>query len=279
MSIVREVTIRESVTCFTNYFSCYHFLIGLPDLSLWPPELSLTVLSNLNATDLCLASCVWQELAKDEVLWHSLCLSTWGYASIYSQPKPENFSYQRLYLQLDEGTITFNADPLMGMEYFFSRGLVDNDPEEIAKFFLYASNLKRSQMKRYLYNNQNVVDYLVKLQTFNTSLPDALRNFFSVLQAPNRQDNYLESLLDKFSQRFCECNPNTGLNPETVYILCYSLIMLSVDLTSPHVKNKMSKREFIRNVRHAVQKIDDDMFGHLYDDIYLRGHIAPNNND
>lgn len=63
-------------------------------------------------------------------------------------------------------------------------------------------------------------------------------------------------------------------------MLCYSLIMLSVDLTSPHVKNKMSKREFIRNVRPAVQtKIDDDMFGNLYDDIYLRGHIAPQSLD
>ena len=58
-----------------------------------------------------------------------------------------------------------------------------------------------------------------------------------------------------------------------MYILCFSLIMLSVDLTSPHVKNKMSKREFIRNVRHAAS-VDDVLSGHLYDDIYLRGHIA-----
>ena len=40
-----------------------------PDLSQLPPELSLLILSNLNATDLYLASCVWQDLASDEVLW------------------------------------------------------------------------------------------------------------------------------------------------------------------------------------------------------------------
>ena len=34
--------------------------------------------------------------------------------------------------------------------------------------------------------------------------------------------------------------------------MCFSLILLSVDLSSPHVKNKMSKREFIRNTRGAV---------------------------
>ena len=42
------------------------------------------------------------------------------------------------------------------------------------------------------------------------------------------------------------------MNVDTVYVICFSLILLSVDLTSPHVKNKMSKREFIRNTRNAV---------------------------
>jgi len=46
-----------------------------PDLSQLPPELGLLVLSNLNATDLCLAACVWQNLGNDEILWHRyLCL-------------------------------------------------------------------------------------------------------------------------------------------------------------------------------------------------------------
>ena len=51
--------------------------------------------------------------------------------------------------------------------------------------------------------------------------------------------------------------------------------MLSVDLTSPAVKNKMSKREFIRNTRRAVDGVNDDFAGHLYDNIYLIGHVAP----
>lgn len=41
-----------------------------PDLSQLPPELGLLVLSHLNATDLCLAACVWQDLGNDELLWH-----------------------------------------------------------------------------------------------------------------------------------------------------------------------------------------------------------------
>lgn len=62
---------------------------------------------------------------------------------------------------------------------------------------------------------------------------------------------------------------------ETVYIVCFSLILLSVDLTSPHIKNKMSKREFIRNTRRAAIGITDEFTGHLYDNVYLVGHVAP----
>ena len=40
-----------------------------PDLTELPPELGLAVLSHLDATDLCLAACVWNDLAHDEILW------------------------------------------------------------------------------------------------------------------------------------------------------------------------------------------------------------------
>ena len=43
-----------------------------PDLSQLPPELGLAVLSYLNPTDLCLAACVWDQLANDELLWQRL---------------------------------------------------------------------------------------------------------------------------------------------------------------------------------------------------------------
>ena len=54
-------------------------------------------------------------------------------------------------------------------------------------------------------------------------------------------------------------------------VLSYSLLLLSVDLHSPHVKNKMSKREFIRNNRRVVVEANRDLLGDLYDDVYLNG--------
>lgn len=65
---------------------------------------------------------------------------------------------------------------------------------------------------------------------------------------------------------------------EVIYILCFSLIMLSKDFECPQIKNKMSKREFIRNTRQATrQVIDAELLGHLYDNVYLEGNIAVGN--
>lgn len=82
--------------------------------------------------------------------------------------------------------------------------------------------------------------------------------------------------MEKFAEKFVLENPKEGLTTDIVFILCFSLIMLSVDLSSPHVKNKMSKREFIRNTRAAAHRhISDDLLGHMYDNVYLVGHVVP----
>ncbi|XP_007894138.1 F-box only protein 8 [Callorhinchus milii] len=252
---------------------------GFPDLELLPPELSLTILSYLNATDLCLASCVWQDLANDDVLWQGLCKSTWGHCSIYYKEHASSFNYRRLYMQLDEGSLTFNANPYEGIGYLLRKGILDNAPKEIGKFIFYTRTLNWKKLRVYLDDRRDVLDELVTLHNFsNQFLPNALREFFRHIHAPEERGEYLETLITKFSNRFCTCNPlvtrNLGLSPDAVYVLCYSLILLSIDLNSPHVKNKMSKREFIRNTRRAAQNINEDFVGHLYDNIYLVGHVA-----
>ena len=91
-----------------------------------------------------------------------------------------------------------------------------------------------------------------------------------------KQSQIFQRLLEKFSVRFCQCNPSLGMNVDSVYVLCFSLILLSVDLSSPHVKNKMSKREFIKNTRGAVtESPDDDLYGSLYGWC----HFSPNKTD
>uniref|UniRef100_A0A8B9G8T9 F-box protein 8 n=1 Tax=Amazona collaria TaxID=241587 RepID=A0A8B9G8T9_9PSIT len=191
---------------------------GFINLEMLPPELSFTILSYLNATDLCLASCVWQDLANDELLWQGLCKSTWGHCSIYNKNPPLGFSFRKLYMQLDEGSLTFNANPDEGVNYFMSKGILDDSPKEIAKFIFCTRTLNWKKLRIYLDERRDVLDDLVTLHNFrNQFLPNALREFFRHIHAPEERGEYLETLITKFSHRFCACNPDLmrelGLSP------------------------------------------------------------------
>lgn len=248
---------------------------SFPDLEAMPQELSLQILKNLNATDLCLAACVWSSLANDDILWQSLCTTNWRQATVYKKKLKVGDNFRYIFMQLDEATLTFNADWKKGLEYLFRENLVDNNSMEIAKFVNSTNKLNPYQKEKLFKENKEVLENVIKLHNYeNQFLPTALRRFFSKIEAPKERNEYLSLLLENFSKRFCHCNPELDMGEDTVYVICFSLILLSVDLTSPHVKNKMSKREFIRNTRNALPNLSPDFTGHLYDNIYLNGNIA-----
>ena len=112
---------------------------------------------------------------------------------------------------LDEGTLTFNSEPdakkvfyfnffqniivllLQGLNYFISKGLLKDHPYEIARFLDGTSSLHKSKVRKFLQSRQDVVEYLVSFQNYaNTFLPNALRRFFSKLEAPNDRGTYLQ---------------------------------------------------------------------------------------
>ncbi|CAF4377826.1 unnamed protein product, partial [Adineta steineri] len=120
----------------------------MSDISQLPPELALAILKNLNATDLCLAACVWQSLANDEILWLGLCKSNWAYTSVYKRAHSEGISFRRIYLQLDEGTLRFNAG--QGLQYFIENRLLDDTCEEICNFIHNTRKLRASEKRKLL---------------------------------------------------------------------------------------------------------------------------------
>ncbi|XP_029605618.1 F-box only protein 8 isoform X2 [Salmo trutta] len=205
---------------------------GFIDLEMLPPELSITILSYLNATDLCLASCVWQDLGHDEYLWQGLCKSTWGHCSIYNRRLPYGFSYRRLYMMLDEGSLTFNANHQEGISYFMSKGILVDHPKDLAKFIFCTRTLNWKMLRVYLDERRDVLDELVTLHNFsNQFLPNALRDFFRHIHAPEERGEYLETLITKFSHRFCACNPvlvrEVGLSPAVCP--CYRVLYRSAN--------------------------------------------------
>ncbi|KAF7262099.1 hypothetical protein EG68_00688 [Paragonimus skrjabini miyazakii] len=238
------------------------------DLNLLPKELALNVLSNLNATDLCLAACVWRDLGSDDLLWQQLCHRTWSFCSVYEKGLPPEWTYKQLYLRLDEARLTFNADA-------FEFDLLSDDFDDLVAFFHTAVGLDPVQKRRFL---PLVFDRLINLKDFEGHfLPNALRRLFEEFPAPLTDSSpldFVSLLVSKFSDRYVRCNPSLGMSKDEVYMLCFSLIMLSVDLWCPHVKNKMSKREFIRNTRHVTRAASDEYLGGLYDNVYMVGHVV-----
>ena len=75
------------------------------------------------------------------------------------------------------------------------------------------------------HHRRDILDHLVTLQNFeNQFLPNALRRFFSETKPPNDRGSYLQCLVDKFSDRFCQCNPQLGLSKGTLPEPCVNAI-------------------------------------------------------
>eukprot|EP00118_Oscarella_pearsei_P008604 m.45293 g.45293 ORF g.45293 m.45293 type:complete len:240 (+) comp33582_c0_seq6:99-818(+) len=165
-------------------------LTPFPDIaSRLPPELAIHIMSNLNATELCMAAGVndcWQGLASDNCLWRNLCLNTWGCVSAYEDNWQGNVpSYKELYLILDEGTVVFNVDPERGISYMINMGIIEDTPESIAAFVHSTRTLKRPKLQELLGNRQDVLEAMVQLDDYtNQFLPNALRQLLSSLPSP-----------------------------------------------------------------------------------------------
>ena len=113
--------------------------------------------------------------------------------------------------------------------------------------------------------------------SYGITRPQQVKQWSNIKWATKILDCYKIILNSRVSSIWCTLYfwPTFPSISDAVYVICFSLILLSVDLSSPHIKNKMSKREFIRNTRRAAQGVNDDFAGHLYDNIYLIGHVAP----
>lgn len=77
--------------------------------------------------------------------------------------------------------------------------------------------------------------------------------------------------MEKFASHYYECNPNLTLfsSADTVYVLAFSVIMLTTDLHSPQVKTKMTKEQYIRLNRGISDSKDlpEEYLSQIYDEI------------
>lgn len=86
-----------------------HQLKSFPDLSNFPPEVAVSVLSHLNATDLCLAACVWKHLADNELLWQRFVISKTSLCSACKFTLEGAFSFRSDIVLCDYISLTGNT--------------------------------------------------------------------------------------------------------------------------------------------------------------------------
>jgi len=251
------------------------------DLSKLPPEVGVKVLKCLSATDLALASCVWSDLSSDWSIWADLCKRTWrGPVQFYA--KRPSIGWRQLYLLLDEATVRFNAQPDWGLQLLDEHNLLDRtNSTQIAHFIHGCESLHWGRVRQYLSSHYNILDEMTKLREWRGHfLPGALRSFFSMFHIPPlSQSAHLEASIAIFARHFHHDNPQ--LTIDAIQIMAYAIVLLSVDLScnKNQIRNKMSKREFIKNTLRALENEECELFrtecGDYYDNIYLCGHIAP----
>ena len=70
--------------------------------------------------------------------------------------------------------------------------------------------------------------------------PSLRRRYLDGFRLPGEAQK-IDRLMEKFAERYVNCNPDTFKSADVAYVLAYSVIMLNTDAHNPGVKTKMTK--------------------------------------
>ncbi|CAH0546224.1 unnamed protein product [Brassicogethes aeneus] len=175
----------------------------------------------------------------------------------------------------ETGIDMFNRKSKKGIAYLQEHGLLGTTHEEIAKFLHDEDRLDKTNIGDFLGENDDLCKevmytYIDQMNFVQMDFVAALRHFLDGFRLPGEAQK-IDRLMEKFASRYCECNPNNGLfaSADTAYVLGFSIIMLTTDLHSPQVKNKMTKEQYIKLNRGNTESKDvpEEYLSQIYDEI------------
>lgn len=111
------------------------------------------------------------------------------------------------------GLNLFNKKPEKGITYLIRRGFLENTPQGVARFLISRKGLSRQMIGEYLGNLQNSFNMAVldcfagELDLSGMQVDVALRKFQAYFRMPGEAQK-IERLMEIFSQRYCQCNPD-----------------------------------------------------------------------
>ncbi|ROT72630.1 putative brefeldin A-inhibited guanine nucleotide-exchange protein 1 isoform X2 [Penaeus vannamei] len=169
----------------------------------------------------------------------------------------------------------FNRKPRRGLAFLQAQGLLGPSPEDLAKFFHDDDRLDKTQVGDFLgdpdpVNREVMCAYIDQMDFHERDFVPALRMFLEGFRLPGEAQK-IDRLMEKFASRYCECNANLGLfaSADTAYVLAYSIIMLTTDLHSTQVKQKMTKEQYIKMNRgiNDSKDLPEEYLSSIYDEI------------
>ncbi|XP_061715439.1 brefeldin A-inhibited guanine nucleotide-exchange protein 1 [Cydia pomonella] len=189
---------------------------------------------------------------------------------------PEQFEVLKQQKEVWEtGIDLFNRKPKKGVAFLQEQNLLGTSTKEIAEWLLTDERLDKTFIGEFLGENDDhskevMYAYVDSINFSNMDIVAALRHFLEGFRLPGEAQK-IDRLMEKFASRYCECNPSNTLfmSADTVYVLAFSIIMLTTDLHSPQVKNKMTKEQYIK-LNSGISDNNDlprEYLSQIYDEI------------
>ena len=129
----------------------------------------------------------------------------------------------------------------------------------IAEFFkAQKDNLNLEKVGDYLgtdkEQNKAVLKYFIETMEFQGKdfLP-AMRDFFKEFKLPGESQK-IERLVENFSKKYTEQNPDKKITPDSAFLLAYATTQLNSNLHNVNVKNKMTLKAFTDNFIKALEE-------------------------
>ncbi|XP_016158759.1 PREDICTED: brefeldin A-inhibited guanine nucleotide-exchange protein 2 isoform X2 [Ficedula albicollis] len=189
---------------------------------------------------------------------------------------PEQFEVIKQQKEIIEhGIELFNKKPKRGIQYLQEQGMLGTTAEDLAQFLHQEERLCSTQVGEFLgesskFNKEVMYAYVDQLDFCGKDFVSALRIFLEGFRLPGEAQK-IDRLMEKFAARYIECNQRQTLfaSADTAYVLAYSIIMLTTDLHSPQVKNKMTKEQYIKMNRgiNDSKDLPEEYLSTIYEEI------------
>eukprot|EP01134_Creolimax_fragrantissima_P004638 CFRG4638T1 len=179
---------------------------------------------------------------------------------------------------MEECIQLFNKSPKNGLKKAKDAGLVGHTKEDVIKWLQTEERLSKTVIGEMLGDGDKdmielMYEWVDSIDFKGMDFVEALRHFLSGFRLPGEAQK-IDRLMEKFAEQYCNSNPNFEYfaNADTAYVLAFSIIMLTTDLHSGRVKNKMTKEEFIRNNRgiNDSKDLPLEFLSSVYDEIAAR---------